>query len=70
MRTIAEAAAKQYGVEFLYRDFRPGFREGQAVARQEELYMQKYCGCVFSEAERYGKKIEKDLKTPLKFYEN
>ena len=70
MRTIAEAAAKQYGIEFLYRDFRPGFREGQAVARQEELYMQKYCGCVFSEAERYGKKIEKDCKQPLKFYEN
>ena len=26
----AEALAAQYGVEFLYRDFRPGFRQGQA----------------------------------------
>ena len=55
MREIAEAAGKMYGVEFLYRDFRTGFREGQAIAREEQLYMQKYCGCVFSEQERYLK---------------
>lgn len=37
-----------------------GFREGQAKARELELYMQKYCGCVFSEEERYIKKIKDD----------
>ena len=52
----AEKAAKEYGIEFLYRDFRPRFREGQAKARELGLYMQKYCGCVFSEEERYIKK--------------
>ena len=52
----AEKAAKEYGVEFLYRDFRPRFREGQQRAREMGLYMQKYCGCVFSEEERYIKK--------------
>lgn len=52
----AERAAKEYGIEFLYRDFRPRFREGQAKARELGLYMQKYCGCVFSEEERYIKK--------------
>lgn len=46
---IANEMAEKYGVEFLYRDFRVGFREGQAKARELELYMQKYCGCVFSE---------------------
>ena len=70
MKEIAEAAGKMYGVEFLYRDFRTGFREGQAIAREEQLYMQKYCGCVFSEGERYDKKIQRDMKEPLKFYEN
>ena len=70
MREIAEAAGRMYGVEFLYRDFRTGFREGQAIAREEQLYMQKYCGCVFSEGERYDKKIQRDLKEPLKFFEN
>ena len=48
----AEAAAQQYNVTFLYRDFRPLFREGRAEARRLGLYMQKYCGCIFSEEER------------------
>ena len=45
---------------FLYRDFRPGFRQGQAAARERGLYMQKYCGCVFSEEDRYAKQIKRD----------
>ena len=58
----AEDLAARYGVEFLYRDFRPGFRDGQAKAREAELYMQKYCGCVFSEEDRYAKQIKRDLE--------
>ena len=57
---VAKQMAKKYGVEFLYRDFRVGFREGQAKARELGLYMQKYCGCIFSEEDRYKKKIQKD----------
>lgn len=38
---------------FVYRDFRPLFREGQRLARERGFYMQKYCGCIFSEEERY-----------------
>ena len=56
MKDVAERAAAQYGVEFLYRDFREVFKAGQAFAREHEFYMQKYCGCVFSEEERYLKK--------------
>ena len=56
MRQTAERAASEYGVEFLYRDFRPYFRAGQDKARELGMYMQKYCGCVFSEEERYLKK--------------
>ena len=55
MKEVAQRAADQYGVSFLYRDFRPLFREGQEFARAEGFYMQKYCGCVFSEEERYLK---------------
>lgn len=55
MREVAERAADEYGVQFLYRDFRPYFKEGQARARELGFYMQKYCGCVFSEEERYLK---------------
>ena len=58
MRDVAERAAHEYGVEFLYRDFRPYFRDGQNFAREHGFYMQKYCGCVFSEQERYLKKTK------------
>ena len=60
MKKVAESAAKKYGIEFLYRDFRVGFREGQAEARSKEMYMQKYCGCIFSEEDRYLKTDRKE----------
>ena len=56
MREVAQRAAAEYGVSFLYRDFRPYFRAGQERARELGFYIQKYCGCVFSEEERYLKK--------------
>lgn len=56
MQQIAEEAAEKYGIEFLYRDFRPYFKEGQEKAREMDIYMQKYCGCIFSEEDRYTKK--------------
>ena len=62
LKKICEEVAQKYGVKFLYRDFRPGFREGQNKARELELYMQKYCGCIFSEEDRYSDKIMKDKK--------
>ena len=55
MQETAQRAAAEYGVEFLFRDFRPYFRAGQEKARELGFYMQKYCGCVFSEEERYIK---------------
>ena len=61
----AHALAEQYGVSFLYRDFRVGFREGQAKAREHGLYMQKYCGCVFSEEDRYAKQIQRDKEMTI-----
>ena len=66
LRQVAEDMASRYGVAFLYRDFRPGFRQGQQEARELGLYMQKYCGCVFSEEERYAKQIARDMQTPEK----
>jgi predicted adenine nucleotide alpha hydrolase (AANH) superfamily ATPase len=58
IRRAALEAAEKYRVNFLYRDFRPRFRSGQAQARALGFYMQKYCGCIFSEEERYLKKRE------------
>ncbi len=55
----AKELAEKYGVEFYYRDFRPNFREGNQKAREMGLYLQKYCGCIFSEEDRYQKQINK-----------
>ena len=55
MKEIALEAAEMYEIPFLYRDFRPLFKAGQEKARELGFYMQKYCGCVFSEQERYLK---------------
>ena len=60
IKKLGEQIAEEYGLTFIYRDFRIGFREGQAKARELGLYMQKYCGCVFSEEDRYSKQIAKD----------
>ena len=56
-----EELGERYKVAFLPRDFRPRFREGQQKARELGLYMQKYCGCIFSEEERYRKRANKPL---------
>ena len=60
LEETAQMLADRCGVAFLYRDFREGFRQGQAKARELGLYMQKYCGCVFSEEDRYAKQIQRD----------
>ena len=60
LKIVCERLAKDSDIEFVYRDFRVGFREGQAKAREAGLYMQKYCGCIFSEEERYLKQIKRD----------
>ncbi|MDO5557627.1 MAG: epoxyqueuosine reductase QueH [Clostridia bacterium] len=54
---VGKEVANRYDLEFLYRDFRVGFRGGQAKARELNLYMQKYCGCIFSEEDRYNKHL-------------
>ena len=60
IKRIMEDLSEEFNINFLYRDFRVGFREGQNKARELGLYMQKYCGCIFSEEDRYLKKIIKD----------
>jgi predicted adenine nucleotide alpha hydrolase (AANH) superfamily ATPase len=58
IKDICNEISNKYNIEFIYRDFRPNFREGQRKAREIGIYMQKYCGCIFSEEERYSKDVE------------
>ena len=52
IKRIGEKIAEEKGIQFYYQDFRPGFKDGQDQAKKENIYRQKYCGCVFSELER------------------
>ena len=50
---IAKEASGKYGVPFYYEDFRVGWKEGQEKAGEWGLYRQQYCGCIYSEKERF-----------------
>ncbi len=62
MKETAEHFAQVYGVDFYYEDFRPGWQEGIDISQELELYRQPYCGCIFSEEERYSRAIRKARK--------
>lgn len=53
IRDLGEAIGREYGVKFLYQDFRPGWQEGIRLSKEMGLYRQQYCGCIYSEKERY-----------------
>ena len=53
IREFGEELARHHGVSFLYRDFRQGWREGIDTSKAMGLYRQQYCGCIYSEKDRY-----------------
>ena len=59
IREIGEEFASAYGIEFYYHDFRNGWVEGIEISKELGIYRQPYCGCIFSEEERYSKRAER-----------
>lgn len=60
IREIGESVAREIGgIEFYYEDFRVGWKEAQKIADEIGIYKQKYCGCIFSEYERFQKKAKR-----------
>ena len=53
---IGKECGDRYGIDFYYEDFRSGWKESIQISKSLELYRQKYCGCIFSEKERYEPK--------------
>jgi len=60
IKEIAQVISDNIKVKFFYEDFRSGFRKSQDYARSNNMYMQKYCGCIFSEMDRYKKRKKKN----------
>ncbi len=54
---IGNELAGKYNIKFVEEDFRKGFNKTMTIGKALELYKQRYCGCIYSEAERYLKEI-------------
>lgn len=56
--SIGEVVGKSVGIKFYHQDFRIGWKEGVEASKELGLYRQQYCGCIYSEKERYFKTKE------------
>ena len=62
IRRQAEELAEQHRIPFYYRDFRKGWQQGIDISTEMGLYRQSYCGCIYSEQERYDRRFRKKSK--------
>jgi predicted adenine nucleotide alpha hydrolase (AANH) superfamily ATPase len=53
LKSIGESIGKSIGVPFFYEDFRSGWKEGIDTSKNLGMYRQQYCGCIYSEKERF-----------------
>lgn len=59
---ISKKLQEKYNIRFIYYDFREGWKEGINMSKELEIYRQQYCGCIYSEIERYQYQLPKQLK--------
>jgi predicted adenine nucleotide alpha hydrolase (AANH) superfamily ATPase len=50
---LGKEIGKRCSVPFYFEDFREGWKTGVSISKELGLYRQKYCGCIYSEMERY-----------------
>ena len=53
IKELGQLVVLEVGVPFYYEDFRKGWSEGMAKTKKLGLYKQQYCGCIFSERDRF-----------------
>lgn len=53
LKMISENLSREHKINFVYRDYRHLSECSQDIARKKMIYRQGYCGCIFSEYERY-----------------
>ncbi len=56
LREIGNKISKEKGIDFLYTDLRKRYSDSRHMTKGLNLYRQQYCGCVYSEWERYAKR--------------
>ncbi|OGP90705.1 MAG: hypothetical protein A2031_09410 [Deltaproteobacteria bacterium RBG_19FT_COMBO_43_11] len=55
IKEIGENLSSEFGIFFHYQDFRVGWSEGVKISKELGMYRQLYCGCIYSEKERFYK---------------
>jgi len=65
IKATGESLGRRYGIPFYYEDFRLGWKEGIEESKKMGLYRQQYCGCIYSEKERYLGKRGRQTKTSI-----
>lgn len=55
LKEAGETIAKETGIAFLYGDLRHHYSDSRHQTKKLSLYRQQYCGCLYSEWERYAK---------------
>jgi predicted adenine nucleotide alpha hydrolase (AANH) superfamily ATPase len=53
IKEICQALSQEYKIDFYYEDFRQYWQEGIELSKARGLYRQQYCGCIYSEHQRY-----------------
>ena len=66
IRQLGEELAEEFKIPFYYEDFRKGWQQGIDMSVEMGLYRQPYCGCIYSEQERYDKKFRKKKRKEKK----
>lgn len=61
IKSIGESIGKSTGVPFFYEDFRSGWKEGIEKSKDLQMYRQQYCGCIYSEKERFYRPKKKEV---------
>ena len=59
IKSMGDSIGKSVGIPFLYEDFRTGWQEGIETSKDLGLYRQQYCGCLYSEKERFYRENKK-----------
>ena len=55
IRKLGDSIAADLGIAFVYADFRPFWQEGIRISKEWGIYRQQYCGCIYSEYDRYAR---------------
>lgn len=57
--SLCKKLSAEHAIDFFYQDFREGWQKGIDKSKDLKMYRQPYCGCIYSEQERYDKSLRR-----------